>query len=120
MHKEPLYSLLAQTDALITDFSSVVFDYLLTDKPIGFCIDDFNEYEEKVGFCCVENIDELLTGPIIQNIDELITFLDSVYKGNQGDIFKDKRKIVREMANYYLDDGNSRRCVDEIEKRIKQ
>lgn len=37
-----LYDLLARSDALITDFSSVFADYLLCDKPIAFDISDID------------------------------------------------------------------------------
>ena len=39
-----LYELLGHTDGLITDYSSVYFDYLLTDKPIALTIEDREEY----------------------------------------------------------------------------
>ena len=39
-----LYEVLADTDALITDYSSVYCDYLLLNKPIAITLDDFKEY----------------------------------------------------------------------------
>jgi CDP-glycerol glycerophosphotransferase len=41
------YELLASTDALITDYSSVFFEYSLLDKPIYFLTPDLKEYVEK-------------------------------------------------------------------------
>ena len=41
-----LYHLLSQTDAMISDYSSVYGDYLLTDKPIGFAFNDLEEYKK--------------------------------------------------------------------------
>ncbi|MEG2937502.1 MAG: CDP-glycerol glycerophosphotransferase family protein, partial [Vagococcus sp.] len=68
--------LLGITDLLITDYSSIFFDYLVTDKPILFyCWDDdlysnqrgkYFEYEELPGAVAF-NIDELLAN--IENLE---------------------------------------------------
>lgn len=68
--------LLGITDLLITDYSSIFFDYLVTDKPILFyCWDDdlysnqrgkYFEYEELPGAVAF-NIDELLVN--IENLE---------------------------------------------------
>lgn len=43
------YQLLAATDALITDYSSVFYDYLATRKQIVLVCADYEEYEKKRG-----------------------------------------------------------------------
>ena len=40
------YPLMKVTDILITDYSSIYFDYLLFDKPILFMPFDFEDYIE--------------------------------------------------------------------------
>jgi CDP-glycerol glycerophosphotransferase (TagB/SpsB family)/glycerophosphoryl diester phosphodiesterase len=40
-----VYPLLAHTDALISDYSSIFFDYLLVDRPILFYAYDLEEYQ---------------------------------------------------------------------------
>ncbi len=42
--------LIACADILITDYSSVFFEYLIMDKPIIFFAPDYSEYSEKRGF----------------------------------------------------------------------
>ncbi|MCB1195993.1 CDP-glycerol glycerophosphotransferase family protein, partial [bacterium] len=44
---QDIYNLLPYTDFLITDYSSIYFDYLLTDKPIIFTPFDIQEYITK-------------------------------------------------------------------------
>lgn len=44
-----LYQLLPHTDMLITDYSSIYFDYLLLDKPIIFVPTDLEEYRRDRG-----------------------------------------------------------------------
>lgn len=45
-----LYKWLGNSDMLITDYSSVYFDYLLTEKPILFINPDEDEYRKVRGF----------------------------------------------------------------------
>jgi CDP-glycerol glycerophosphotransferase (TagB/SpsB family) len=44
--KKDIYPILKYSDLLITDYSSVYFDYLLLDKPIVFYCYDFEMYAE--------------------------------------------------------------------------
>ena len=43
-----LNQILSATDALITDYSSIYYDYLLTDKPIGLTINDIDEFKMSI------------------------------------------------------------------------
>lgn len=42
-----LYEFLTQTDALITDYSSVYYDYLMLDRPIALAIEDLEDFRSK-------------------------------------------------------------------------
>lgn len=46
----PTEELFAAADLLITDYSSVMFDYLIYEKPLLLFAPDLREYEEKRGF----------------------------------------------------------------------
>lgn len=39
-----LYSIIGKCDALISDFSSVVYDFMALDRPIGYVLTDLNSY----------------------------------------------------------------------------
>ena len=91
-----LYVLLANTDALITDFSSVYFDYLLTNKPIGFAVDDMISYGKNRGYTVDDPI-KIMPGMHIQTVDELIDFVDSVIKGN--DDYLECRNNINKLFN---------------------
>lgn len=60
--------LLAIVDVLISDYSSIYFDFLVTEKPILFFIKDLQEYMESRGLYFGL---EKLPGPIAQNYVEL-------------------------------------------------
>ena len=60
--------LLSTIDLLVTDYSSIFFDYLVTNKPIIFYTWDADIYAEERGQY-ISN--EELPGPIVYNADEL-------------------------------------------------
>jgi len=91
-----LYSLVGQSDILITDYSSIYFDYLLTQKPIGFVIDDIDSYGDRRGFV-VENPEDYMAGEKIKNVEELQNFLDTILDGE--DKWKEKRREINHLMN---------------------
>ena len=102
-----LYKLLANTDALLTDYSSVAFDYLLVNKPIGYIIDDIKEY--KFGFA-YENVFDMMPGEKIKEFDDLINFINNV--NDNEDEFKKSRNKILNNINDFQDGNNCRRLLD--------
>ena len=90
-----LYEFLAVTDALISDYSSVSFDYLIVDKPIAYALDDYEAYKEARGFV-FDNPKEYMPGHHLYRVDDLIHFVDDLYKNN--DPYKAKRQLIRKEA----------------------
>lgn len=88
-----LYELLGKTDALITDYSSVYYDYLLADKPVGLTVDDIDDYIKSRGFV-YDNPFDVLKGEQILDNDALISFLENIRDGK--DIFEKERTTVKE------------------------
>ncbi|MBR5427890.1 MAG: CDP-glycerol glycerophosphotransferase family protein [Clostridia bacterium] len=88
-----LYELLGKTDALITDYSSVYYDYLLTDKPIGLTVDDIDDYIRIRGFVYDDPF-SVLKGARITDNDGLIAFLSDVLAEN--DIYARERGSIKE------------------------
>lgn len=103
-----LYRLLGQVDALITDYSSVFYDYLLLDRPIGFTEDDEKEYLVNRGFA-VDNPDYFKPGFRIQSKAELYDFIISVR--NNVDKYKNKRQEINTLSNKYKT-GNCIRALE--------
>lgn len=60
----PLYSVLGRSAGLITDVSSVVFDYLLLDRPVAYFFPDRDDYLKTRGVWTPE-VFEHLAGPMI-------------------------------------------------------
>lgn len=105
------YQFVGNCDALITDYSSIYFDYLLCDKPIGAAWEDIEEYKKNPGFCI--DVEHYMKGAYkIYNIDDLINFVDNVSSGK--DDLKKAREEICKYANYSKDGKNSKRVVDFI------
>lgn len=104
-----IYEIFNEIDALLTDYSSVYFDFLLTMKPIGFTIDDFDSYGKNRGFV-VDNPLDLMPGEKITDFDELISFISDINDGK--DLFFEERKKINDMANKYKDGNNTKRILD--------
>ena len=96
-------------DLLITDYSSVFFDYANLKRPIIYYMYDFNVYKDEMrGFYI--NLKEL-PGNIVKKQDELIKDIKNVTSNFKYD---EKYKKFNKRYNY-LDDGkSSQRIVEEI------
>ncbi len=110
------YQLLYLSDALLTDYSSVYYDYLLTDKPIGLTWDDYEEYGKKEGFAV--DMDMVFAGgEKIYNSDEFCTFIKNVAEGN--DILREERNKVKDLTNEYQDANSSKRVAEFVMNLIE-
>jgi len=102
-----LYELIGKTDALLTDFSSVAYDYMPLDKPIGYMISEMQNYSR--GFI-TENIAEEMVGEKILNLDELEKFIADVKNG--VDNYHHERKKILDKFYVYQKAGNCERLLN--------
>lgn len=107
-HHVKNYELLGASDALLSDYSSVYYDYLLCDKPIGLCWEDFEEYRENEGF--VINPEEVMAGGHkIFNTDDCLRFLLTVESGS--DALADSRHQLCDKIHLHQDGASSKRIA---------
>lgn len=114
IRKTNLYKLLSISDALITDYSSVYYDYLITKKPIGLAITDIDEYEEKVGFAY--NYYDTVKGEYIYNSNDLAKFITNIAKNK--DEKRQERLRCLELYHTYCDGKSSERVYEFIKKYL--
>lgn len=122
--------LLGMVDILITDYSSIFFDFLVTDKPILFYIWDYDDYQEERGLYFS---DDELPGPTlftiqevagaIQNILQLKEAYSSVYQASkQRFVNHDDGNVTKRIIDYIFQKRdvplNIIRPVDTTKKRI--
>lgn len=111
------YELLRSADALLTDYSSVYYDYLLLDRPIGLCWDDYDEYVKNEGFQ-VDPAVVMAGGEKIYNAEDLCAFLEAVAAGK--DPLREKRNEIRDLIHLYQDGQSARRVVDRFEQKLAE
>lgn len=68
--KREVNDLLFVADILVTDYSSVIFDYALLNKPIIYFMYDIEQYEGGRGL--YYELEEYLYGPIVKTTNDLI------------------------------------------------
>ena len=88
------YKLLTQIDAMITDYSSIVFDYMLLDRPIAWVLEDMGHY--KVPFL-MENPLAFMPGNHIYTLAQLYRFLEQIYAGE--DPYREQRNALSQKYN---------------------
>ncbi len=105
------------SDIIMTDYSSVFFDYANLKRPILFYMYDYNDYKDNLRDFYI-SLDEL-PGPIAHTQDELEDNLQNI--DQLFEQYQDKYKNFNNKFNY-LDDGSaSERVIKEIfEKEFNQ
>lgn len=99
-----IYPALTFTDCLITDYSSIYFDYLLLNKPIIFFTYDYESYiadDRELLF----DFTEFTPGEICRNQAEL----ENVMKKIDTDVFRQKRAEILGIVFDYKDSNSSSR-----------
>ncbi len=98
-------------DTMISDYSSIVYDYLLLNRPIVYLIPDYEEYTSERGFV-FHNIDMFMPGEKAFNFNDMISALDEAFTNPQK--YKKERELVLAHRFDYSDDQSARRCYEEI------
>ncbi|MBF7015970.1 glycosyltransferase [Staphylococcus durrellii] len=107
--------LLSVVDMLVTDYSSIFFDYLVTDKPIIFYTPDYETYEQGRGLYLPVNS---LPGPSVHTVTELINTI--INEDNILSAYRDKyidykenytslniENVTAKLVNYIFDKKSS-------------
>lgn len=108
---------LINSEVLITDYSSVAWDFLYLNKPTFFYVFDLNEYQEHVKSCI--RMPEELFGPVAFESDEMIS---SIEKYLHGECKFEKYPIndMRQRFIKYDDNRNCERVIKAIMKRLSK
>jgi len=110
-----IYPILKETDILITDYSSIYFDYLLLNRPIIFTPFDIEEYSKEEGF--YYDYDEVTPGPKAKDWPEVLKLIEEVI---QNDRWERKREAVCGRFNGFRDNMSSQRVFEAIRKTLRE
>lgn len=100
MNHEDTHDLFTISDILISDFSSIIFDYSLLNKPMCFFVPDLDEYLESLG--CFVDYRKVMPGAICSNEKEVVAAL-------QSDLKYDIKKFSELFFKYH--DGNNTKRI---------
>ncbi|ADQ45277.1 CDP-glycerol:poly(glycerophosphate) glycerophosphotransferase [Caldicellulosiruptor kronotskyensis 2002] len=110
-----LYEILGSADILITDYSSVYFDYLLLNRPLLFISNDIDIYEKERGFL-LKPYDFWTPGPKVKNQRELQDEIVNILSGK--DTYKELRTLFKTLFHVYNDNKSCERVWNIIKNHI--
>ncbi|PFK38389.1 CDP-glycerol--glycerophosphate glycerophosphotransferase [Bacillus cereus] len=96
------------TDFLVTDYSSIPFEFCLLNKPMIFYPYDLEQYKQQRGI--IEDYQSTVPGPVINSTKELIEVIKT-HHFNINDI-----KIFSMKWSQYSKGNSSKKFIDEIFK----
>ncbi len=99
--------LMCVSDICISDYSSLIFEYSLFERPLIFYAYDIDEYHDWRGF--YYDYDEMTPGPICKTNDEMLSYIKNI----ESEF--DKQKVI-DFKNKFMSacDGNSTKRVLEF------
>ncbi|MCL2324115.1 MAG: CDP-glycerol glycerophosphotransferase family protein [Actinomycetia bacterium] len=98
--------LLLCADFLVTDYSSVIYEYSLLDRPMCFFAFDLESYEGARGFHW--DYEQIAPGPVCRSFDELLDALQA------PDHSQGKREAFRKLGFDHQDCHNADRLIDAV------
>lgn len=75
--REEAVQVLLAADVLVTDYSSIFYDFALTGRPIVFLFEDLAAYRDRVRGLYLD-VDRDLPGPVAASVEELGKLLDDL------------------------------------------
>ena len=109
-----IYPLLKYSDLLLTDYSSVYFDYLHLDKPILFFPYDYEAWESSADGVMLDYFAHS-PGDKCYNYDEMKYF---IVKNLNEDSFKDERKVIYDKIFDNKTEKASKLIADNIQSLL--
>lgn len=109
-----VYPFLNRVDALLTDYSSIFFDYLLLERPVIFYCYDLEEYQTSRGFYF--DYDDVTPGPKARTFSELLTAIEGTVQGTLD--FSKELTRVKNLFHKYSDGQSSKRIATEVRNHL--
>lgn len=100
------------TDLLISDYSAIIYDFSVYEKPMIFYTPDLEEYTNKVGIYF--DYEKEMPGPICRSEDEIIEVI------NKNDFPLEKVVEFKHKYFNYFDGNSTKRVVELIDKLMNK
>jgi CDP-glycerol glycerophosphotransferase len=101
---------LANFDALITDYSSIMYDFMILNHPILYFDYDYDEYNNQVGFAV-----DYKKYAVGYHVHSQKFFLEALQDAFANDSYKDERNIISEEVSKERT-NNCKTVIDKLKK----
>lgn len=110
-----IYPLFRDTDVLITDYSSICYDFLLLDKPIiffGYDIDDYQARHRKI----YEAFFDHMPGELVKDSDRLLDALKEIKNNPRDYMHRHHQRTLKakEYIHRFTDSESCRRIYHHL------
>jgi CDP-glycerol glycerophosphotransferase len=113
--RSDIYPLLGVCDILLTDYSSIYFDFLLVDRPIVFYPYDYTIYVT-TNRALLFDYDNTTPGPRANTQDELYSILQATLEGQ--DEYREHRASLKAQSFTHADGNAAQRLGQYIKERF--
>lgn len=107
------YDILNAFDVMISDYSSIAYDFLLLDRPVVYLIPDYEEYTSDRGFVFA-HVEDYMPGKKVFVFQTMLNGLEEAMKHPEK--YQSERQFVLRQRFDYADSGAAKRCLDVIQK----
>ncbi len=113
-----IYPLLSQSHVLISDYSSVIWDFMLLGRPIIYFVPDHEEFQAESRRLMFD-LDEIAVGPVCRNFPDLLAALAEVTAPDYADWRATSRgQAILASSHRYTDMNSSARVLAAISRRL--
>jgi CDP-glycerol glycerophosphotransferase (TagB/SpsB family) len=102
--------ILPEVDFMVSDYSSIITDFLIMERPVFLFMPDYNYYINDVGL--LYNLKKYPIGKIITSIDDIV---ESIIKKENAKIYEEN---IESYMSIFYDLKNNKAC-ESIEKFIE-
>lgn len=98
-------------DVMMSDYSSIAYDFLVLDRPIVYLIPDYEEYKQERGFV-FRNVGDYMPGPKAYTFNEMLDALGEAL--NTRDFYRQERDKIRRLRFDFSDEQSAKRCFEVV------
>ena len=106
---DSINTLLMATDVLITDYSSIIFEFCVYRKPMIFFAYDLEEFSDQ-GRGFYRNYEEYVPGPVVRTTEEILEVIE------KEDYKKERLHEFVKDSYTYMDGKSAKRVADFVMK----
>ncbi|ADC48041.1 CDP-glycerol:poly(glycerophosphate) glycerophosphotransferase [Methanobrevibacter ruminantium M1] len=104
------------SDMMITDYSSVMFDYSILKRPMIFFAYDLDDYKNNLRDFYFDMVEDV-PGPICQTNEELVDFIKNYSENAYKNTFGEKYEKWNDKFNQFDDGKASQKIINLIKER---